>query len=180
MNLQSKLDQFRSDNPYDVDTQAKRLLATNDKELILYVLALGLATAKQRQRHYERDYMKNVGEAPPRERERFIPGPVTGSVKVIKIKPGKREENARRQLIMDTWMVGEKRMADCNSHDMIAAIKREEASEKGHAKNKTLYTKANARLAQNGKEKMGEKWDEKSIRALIEEVYGEFRTQEVA
>ncbi len=40
MNLQAKLEQFREDNPYDVDTQAKRLLATDDKPLILHVLAL--------------------------------------------------------------------------------------------------------------------------------------------
>ena len=57
MDMSSRLDQFRDDNPYDVQTQAKRLLATGDKELILYALALGLVSAKSRQRHTERSYI---------------------------------------------------------------------------------------------------------------------------
>src|SRR6516164_1089242 len=103
MNIQMKLEQFRDDNPYDVETQAKRLLATEDKELILYVLSLGLATAKQRERHQKREYIKNVGEAPPKER--ITAGPVTGSIKITPIRPSKKIQNAIKEFILDVWMV---------------------------------------------------------------------------
>src|SRR5215475_11724719 len=101
MNLQAKLDQFRDDNPYDNDTQAKRLLASGDEALTLHVLALGFATAKQRQRHMERDYIKNVGEAPPRGR---VAVGRTGSIKIVQ---SRRMQNITRQHIMDVWRIGE-------------------------------------------------------------------------
>lgn len=175
MNLQSKLDQFRNDNPYDNDTQAKRLLAGGDKELTLYVLALGLSTAKQRQRHYERDFIKNVGAAPLKER--FVPGPTTGSI--IRVKPGKRQENARKQLILDVWIVnGDKSFGKCNWHDLGAAIKREDATRNGLALNIQLYKGVQQTLKPDGSDLVDQKWNEKTIRDEIEKVYGEFRTGE--
>jgi hypothetical protein len=40
-NLRLRLDQFLKNNP-DEATQTKRLLASNDEELITYVMSLGL------------------------------------------------------------------------------------------------------------------------------------------
>ena len=173
MNLQNKLDQFRDDNPYDVDTQAKRILAANDKELILYVLALGLATAKQRQRHLERSYIKNFGEA--KQKERFRPGPVTGSV--IRIKPSRRVQNATRALILDTWLInGEQKLGEATKNDLAVAIKRELASSAGHGKNAEFYGILQKPLETT--ERVHQRWDEKATNTEIEKVYGEFRTGE--
>lgn len=177
MNLQAKLDQFRDDNPYDVSTQAKRLLATEDQDLILHVLALGLATAKQRQRHQERDYIKNIGEAP--QLHRVVPGRVTGSIKTIPIKPSKRMEQLTKQLIYDVWHVnGEMKLGDATANDLTVAINREKSSAQGHGKNATFYAAIRAGL--EGDEIVRAKWTEKSIRAKIEETYGEFRKSEAA
>ncbi len=174
MNLQSRLEQFRTDNPYDNDTQAKRLLAGGDQELILYVVALGLATAKQRQRHIERDYIKNIGEAPPKER--LVPGPVTGSVKVI---PSKKTQNAMRQMILDVWHVnGDQKLGDATGNDLALAIKREKQSSIGHDKNARLYSLL--RKPMEDEDTVRECWDEKSVRTEIEKVYGEFRREEAA
>jgi hypothetical protein len=177
MNLQNRLDQFRSDNPYDNDTQAKRLLATDDKELILYVLALGLATAKQRQRHLERDFIKNRGQAPPRER--FVPGRTTGSVSVVKIKPSKRMQNAMQQLIVDVWKInGELPLGDATTNDLTVAETREQNSSIGHTKNAVFY--GNLKKELTGSEIVRNKWSEQAIRSEIETVYGEFRSGEAA
>jgi len=175
MNLQNKLDQFRSDNPYDVDTQAKRLLATDDRELLLYTLALGLATAKQRQHHLERNYIKNIGAAPPQER--LVAGHVTGSVKVVPIKPGKRAQNAMAKLIVDVWRIGgDQKLGDANANDLAQAIKRESASAAGHGKNADFYTTLKEKLS--GDDQVRHRWDEASVRDTIETVYGEFRHSE--
>jgi hypothetical protein len=174
MNLQAKLDQFRTDNPYDVETQAKRLLVSEDKELVLYTLQLGLATARQRQRHQERDYIKNVGEAPPKER--LVPGRTTGSVKVI---PTKKTRNAMNQFILDVWRVnGKQKLGDANTNDLATAISREKSSSAGHDKNAKLYTKLKTEMSAN--QIVREAWDESGVRGVIEEVYGEFRKQEAA
>lgn len=173
MNLQSKLDQFRLDNPYDVETQAKRLLASDDKDLILYILALGLNTAKQRQRHVERDFMKNIGEAPPKER--LVPGRVTGSVKIV---PSKKTTNAMQQLILDVWHVGDIKLGDATGNDLAVAINREHQSSKGHQKNALFYQHIKKKVGED--EAVREQWDERTIRAEIENVYGEFRKQEAA
>ncbi len=174
MNLQSKLDQFRTDNPYDVDTQAKRLLATGDKELLIYTLSLGLATAKQRQRHIERDYIKNIGEAPPTER--LAPGRTTGSVKIV---PSKRMQNAARTLILDVWRInGEQKLGDASGNDLTVAINREITSSVGHEKNAQFYRSLKKEL--NGTDQVRTKWDEKLVRDEIEKVYGEFRKGEAA
>ena len=174
MNIQAKLDQFRSDNPYDIDTQAKRLLASGDQELLLYVLFLGLVTAKQRQRHVEREHIKNIGVAPPKER--FAAGRTTGSVTVV---PTKKTRNAMTQLILDVWQInGEKKLSDATGNDLAVAINRELASAKGHTKNSEFYTSLKKDLAPT--EKVSDKWDEASVRKLIESVYGEFRKAEAA
>ena len=173
MNLQSKLDQFRADNPYDCETQAKRLFASGDQELILYILALGLTMAKQRQRHVERDYMKNIGEAPPRER--LVPGRVTGSVKVL---PTKKTQNAMKQLILDVWHVGNIKLGDATGNDLAEAINREHQSARGHQKNATFYAHVKKKVGEH--EAVRERWDEQTIRSEIETVYGEFRKQEAA
>jgi hypothetical protein len=174
MNVQSKLDQFRTDNPYDFDTQAKRLLASDDKELILYVLTLGFAVAKSRQRHTERDYIKNVGQAPPVER--LVPGRVTGSVKIL---PTKKTQNAMNQLILNVWRVnGEQKLGDATGNDLSIAIKRETTSSIGHDKNARFYAQLKKEL--NSKQTVSDKWDEGLVRQLIEEVYGEFRKSEAA
>jgi hypothetical protein len=177
MNLQSRLEQFRQDNPYDTDTQAKRLLATNERELILYTLALGLATAKQRQRHVERDYIKNVGEAPPKER--LVPGRTTGSAKVIEVRHSKRMQNAMKQFIVDIWRInGEQKLGDATSNDLAVAIKREQSSSAGHDKNARFYAILKKEL--HGTEKVRDRWEEKTVRAEIENVYGELRKSEAA
>ena|SRR6516165_4874243 len=179
MNLQNRLDQFRDDNPYDSDTQAKRLLATDDKELIIYTLALGLQTAKQRERHLQRDYIKNTGEV--KQTERFVPRPggTTGSVVVAKIKPSRRVQNATRQLILDTWHInGEMKLGDASGNDLAVAIKRERASQRGHGKNAEFYTGLKSRVDKN--DIVRQKWDEQSTRVEIEKVYGEFRQTEAA
>jgi hypothetical protein len=173
MNVQAKLDQFRNDNPYDVDTQAKRMLAADDQELILYVIALGLTTARQRQRHQERDYIKNVGQAPPKER--LMPGRVTGSVRVL---PTKKTTNAMSQYILDIWRVGELKLGDATGNDLAGAIKREKASSIGHDKNARLY--ANLKKKLDDDQAVREEWNEASVRSEIESVYGEFRKQEAA
>lgn len=174
MNLQSKLDQFRSDNPYDIETQAKRLLASDDAELKLYVISLGLATAKQRQRHVEREYIKTIGEAPPKER--LVPGPVTGSVKIV---PSKKMQNAARQYILDIWRInGEVKLGDATGNDLAVAIKRESASRDGHEKNAQLYR--NLKRTVGAEEIVRDRHDEQSIRAEIKKVYGEFRKSEAA
>jgi hypothetical protein len=174
MNLQSRLEQFRSDNPYDVDTQAKRLLASGDKELLIYTLALGLAAARQRQRHIERDFIKNIGEAPPKER--LLPGRVTGSVKIV---PSKKSQNAMMQMILDVWRVnGEQKLGDAGSNDLADAIKRETASSIGHDKNAHFYRNLKKELRTD--EIVRKRWDENSVRAEIEKVYGEFRKEEAA
>jgi hypothetical protein len=179
MNLQAKLDQFRDDNPYDVNTQAKRLLATEDTELILHVLALGLATAKQRQRHQERDYIKNIGEAPQPHKVKIVPGLVTGSIKTVPLKPSKRMEQLTKQLIFDVWHInGEMKLGDASGNDLTVAINREKSSAQGHGKNATFYSAIKAELGQDEIVRM--RWTEKSIRSKIEDVYGEFRKTEAA
>lgn len=178
MNIQAKLDQFREDNPYDIETQAKRLLAKNDRELLLYVIAVGLATAKQQQRHYERNFIKNVGEAP--QRERLIPGRVTGSVVSIKAAPTQKARNAARQLIADVWHCGEKPLGTTNAIDMALAIKRETASSIGHQKNAQFYDLLKQGLNPNGSDTVSMRYSEKTLRAAIERVYGEFRKTEAA
>jgi hypothetical protein len=177
MDLNFKLETFRQDNPYDVNTQAKRLLATNDKDLILYTLALGLATAKSRQRHIERSYIKNIGAAPPTER--LVPGKVSGSVKIVKLKPSRRLQNAMQQMIVDVWRVnGEQRLGDCNGNDLAVAIDREVSSANGHAKNAMFYR--NLKEPMTGITTVRQIYDEKTVRAKIEQVYGEFRKEEAA
>jgi hypothetical protein len=174
MNPQTKLDQFRDDNPYDIETQAKRLLASEDKELILHVLALGLATAKQRQRHQERDYIKNVGEAP--QCGRVVSGRTTGSIKIM---PSKRMQNISRQLIIDVWRInGEIPLGDATANDLATAINRESKSAEGHAKNASFYTTIKEPLGST--EKVRERWNDKSIKPQIETIYGEFRKSEAA
>lgn len=174
MNLQAKLEQFRDDNPYDCDTQAKRLLATDDKDLIIHVLALGLATAKQRQRHQERDYIKNIGEAP--RRGKIVSGPTTGSIRVI---PSRRMQNITKQLIFDVWRInGEQKLGDATRNDLALAISRETKSAEGHSKNSQFYTAIRTELGNEDTVRM--KWDEKAIRAKIEDIYGEFRKSEAA
>jgi hypothetical protein len=174
MNIQSRLDQFRSDNPFDVQTQAKRLHAANDEDLILYVLALGLTAAKHRQRHQERDYMKSYGAAP--ENERLVPGRVTGSVVVI---PSKKTANAAKALILNVWRInGEQPLGDATGNDLAVAINRENASAKGHTKNAEFYI--DLKKTVGPAERVHEKWDEKTIREEIKRVYGEFRKQEAA
>lgn len=174
MNLQAKLDQFRDDNPYDQNTQAKRLLATEDKDLILYVLALGLATAKQRQRHQERDYIKNIGEAP--RRGKIVSGPVTGSIKIV---PSRRMQNITKQLIFDVWRInGEQKLGDANRNDLAQAIDRETKSAEGHAKNAQFYTGIRGELDDEDIVRM--KWSEPRMKAKIQETYGEFRKSEAA
>jgi len=174
MNLSSKLDQFRDDNPYDCETQAKRLLATEDKELILHVLALGLATAKQRQRHIERDYIKNIGEAP--FRGRVVTGPVTGS---IRVKPSRRFQNVTRQLMVDVWRInGEIPLGDATANDLAVAITREDKSAEGHGKNAKFYRVLKEPM--KGDDVVRKVWPEKEIRNRIEETYGEFRKSEAA
>jgi len=180
MNLQSKLDQFRDDNPYDPNTQAKRLLATDDKDLILHVLALGFATAKQRQRHYERDYMKNLGEAPQPHKVKIVSGRTTGSIRTIPIKPSRRMEQLTKQLLYDTWYInGEMKLGDANQNDLTVAINREVSSANGHNLNAKFYTEIRAGLSEKD-DVVRSKWSEKTIRAKIEETYGEFRKSEAA
>ena len=177
MDLSSRLDQFRDDNPYDMHTQAKRLLAAADQDLILYTLALGLATAKQRQRHTERAYIKNVGAAPPKER--LVPGRVTGAVKVVPMKPSRRMQNAIQQLISDVWRVnGEQKLGDCSGNDLAVAIDRETSSATGHSKNANFYRNLKEPMKSN--DIVRNKWEEKALRAEIEKVYGEFRKEEAA
>lgn len=177
MNLQARLDEFREDNPYDVDTQAKRLLATDNKELIIYVLALGLATAKQRQRHAERDYIKTAGQAP--QRERLVPGRVTGSVVSIPVKPSRRIQNAMQNLIVDVWRIGgEQRLGDANATDLANAVRRENASAAGHGKNAVFYEALKKKLKADGSDKVRDQWQEKDVKKQIETVYGEFRKSE--
>jgi hypothetical protein len=177
VNIQSQLDQFRDDNPYDADTQAKRLLATDNQELILYVLSLGLATAKQRQRHQERAYIKNTGMVQPKERLVPRPGGATGSV--IKIKPTARARNAMRELVMNVWEInGQKRLGDANKNDLAVAIKRENASSIGHSKNAEFYGLLQSSLEDG--EMVRQRFDDKAISTEIEKVYGEFRKSEAA
>jgi hypothetical protein len=177
MNLQNRLQQFRDDNPYDIDTQAKRLLASDDKLLLLYVLALGLATAKQRQRHEERSYIKNVGFAKPQERLVPRPGGTTGSV--VAIKPTIKARNAMRELILNVWRInGEQRLGDATGNDLAIAIKREDASSVGHNKNAQFY--GSLKQKTGNYERVSEHWNEDSVRREIEKVYGEFRKTEAA
>ncbi len=178
MNIQAKLDQFRDDNPYDIETQAKRLLAANDKELVLFVVSIGLATAKQRQRHYERDYIKNTGTTPPRER--LIPGRVTGSIISIKAKQTDRAKNAARQLIADIWHCGDKPLGTTNAIDMAEAMKRETQSSLGHQKNAQFYGLLRNGLNPDGSDTIAMRYTEKALRSTIERVYGEFRKSEAA
>jgi len=176
--MSSRLDQFRDDNPYDVQTQAKRLLATGDKELILYALALGLVSAKSRQRHTERSYIKNIGAAPPQER--LVPGRVTGSVKVVPIKPSKKLRNAIQSLIVDVWRVnGEQKLGDCSGNDLSIAITRETSSASGHTKNAAFYASLKSKM-DDPKTTVRNVWGEKEVRSEIEKVYGEFRKEEAA
>lgn len=175
MNLQARLDQFREDNPYDNNTQAKRLLAAEDIDLILHVLALGFATAKQRQRHQERDYIKNIGEAP--RRGKIVSGAVVGSIKVI---PSKRMQNITKQLILDVWRInGEQKLGDATRNDLTTAINREDRSAEGHGKNATFYRAIREPMGVS--DIVREKWkNEKAVREKIETVYGEFRKTEAA
>jgi hypothetical protein len=174
MNLQSKIEQFCTDNPYDVDTQAKRLLACDDERLILYVLALGLTMARSRRRHIERDYMKNIGQAPPKER--LVPGRVTGSVQVL---PTKKTRNAMHQLLLDVWRVnGEQKLGDATGNDLSIAIKREITSSAGHDKNAKFYTALKNELGPA--DAVRDHWTEQLVRDQIEQVYGEFRKTEAA
>ena len=174
MNNQSKIEQFCTDNPYDVDTQAKRLFASDDEKLILYVLALGLTMARSRRRHMDRDYMKNIGQAPPKER--LAPGRVTGSVKVLH---SKKARNAAQQLLLDVWRVnGEQKLGDATGNDLSVAIKREMTSSAGHEKNAQFYTKLKNELGPS--DAVRDRWDEQLVRDQIEQVYGEFRKSEAA
>lgn len=179
MNLQARLDQFRDDNPYDVNTQAKRLLASDDTDLILHVLALGFSAAKQRQRHQERDYIKNMGQAPQPHKVKIVRGKTTGSIKAIPIKPGKRVEQLTKQLIFDIWRInGEMKLGDATENDLTVAINRESKSANGHNLNAQFYTEIKAGIEKD--EIVREKWNEGTIRSKIEEVYGEFRKTEAA
>ena len=177
MNLQNKLDQFRNDNPVDFDTQAKRLLAADDRDLILYVLALGLATAKQRQRHLERDYIKTIGAAPPKER--LIPGRVTGSVIITPVPVSKRLRALTQQLIVDVWRIGgEQKLGDATKNDLATAISRENSSSEGHRKNAEFYDRLKQPLGDEDTVRV--KWKEGAVRNTIKTVYGEFRKAEAA
>lgn len=177
MNLSTKLDHFRAENPYDIATQAKRLLATDDKEMINYVVELGLTLARSRQRHDERQYIKDTGTARPKEHMVVAQGRVTGAVKFI---PGKRGRNAMTQLIADTWRVnGEQRLGDATHADLGSAIKRESTSLLGHRKNIDFYQELSEPL-KGTTDSVRTKWSEGSIRTAIEKVYGEFRTTEAA
>jgi len=178
MNLRTKLEQFRSDNPFDVGTQAKRLVAANEKELLLYVVTMGLMSAKQQQRHYERDFIKNVGHAPLREL--LVPGRVTGSVVVKKMNPTERARNAARQLIADIWHCGDKTLGTTTAIDMAEAIRRENSSSIGHQKNAEFYRILKNGLKPDGSDTVAMKYTEKSLRGIIESVYGEFRKAEAA
>jgi hypothetical protein len=168
VDVRSKLDQFRSDYPFDVQTQARRLASSGDDDLIVYVLALGLQMALQRQRHMERSVIKNTGMAP--QRERF------GSIKIV---PSKKARNAMRQMILDVWRInGGMALGDATGNDLAIAIDREEKSANGHTRNAKLYRILKAEIGPN--ETVRSKWDENSIRDQIENVYGEFRQAEVA
>lgn len=178
MNIQAKLDQFREDNPYDIETQAKRLLANDDRALLLYVVAMGLTAAKQQQRHYERNFIKNTGIAP--QRERLVPGRVTGSVISIKVAPTEKARNAARQLIAEVWHCGDKALGTTNAIDMAQAIKRETASSLGHQKNAQFYGLLKEGLNPDGSDTVSMRYTEKALRGTIERVYGEFRKTEAA
>jgi hypothetical protein len=174
MNLQNQLDQFCDDNPYDVNTQAKRLLAKHDNRLLLYVLTLGLMTARTRRRHNEREYIKNVGQAPPSER--LVSGRVTGSVKIV---PSKKTRNAMTQMILDVWRVnGETKLGDATGNDLAIASQTARASAAGQEKNAVFYDSLKKDMGP--KEKVREQWTEDSVRSQIEKVYGEFRKSEAA
>lgn len=170
MNIQSKLEQFRSDNPYDFETQATRLLAFDDKELILHVLALGFATAKQRANHLERDHIKNTGEPP---QERFRPGRTTGAA--VKVTHSKKIRNAIQRLILDTWMVADKPLGDATGNDLQVAIASAKASANGQLKNAKFY--GNLKTRTGAKDKVRSHWSETDIRNEIENVFGEFRKE---
>src|SRR5215475_14782252 len=136
MNLQARLDQFRDDHPYDNATQAKNLLASDDKDLILHVLALGFQTARQREQHFVRGYIKNRGMAPTASKEKFKPGKVTGSVIRIKVPPSRREQALHRKLIGDAWLIANvQKLNEATRNDLSKAIDRENASSNGHGKN---------------------------------------------
>lgn len=176
MSLATRLENFRADNPYDVATQAKRLLAKDDKELLFYVVELGLKYAKQRQQHEARQYIKETGFTRATERMIVSPGRVTGSVV---IKTSKRTRNAIRQLILDVWRInGDQRLGDANAAQLGEAINREETSIVGHGKNVTFYKAVMAALEPN--ETVRQRWTDDTLRPQIEAVYGEFRTSEIA
>jgi hypothetical protein len=177
MNLQNKLQQFRDDNPYDNHTIAKRLYATEDKALIIYVLELGLQAAKQRKRHEERSFIKNMGFAKPKERLAPHPSGVTGAV--IRIKTGPKTRNALQEMLLDVWRInGEQKLGDANRNDLASAIKRETSSSVGHSKNAEFYAALRKQI--NDNDVVRQHFDEASIRSEIEKVYGEFRKSEAA
>ena len=176
MKLSNRLENFRADNPFDVGTQAKRLLATKDDKLIMYVLELGLTLAKSRQRHEDRSHMKETGYAKSKEKLIIRPGRVTGSVI---IKPGRRTQNAIQQLVLDTWRInGEQKLGDATAADLGDAIKRENVSANGHKKNAEFYDIIRKPL--KGDNIVRSQWNDDTLRPKIEAVYGEFRQGEAA
>ena len=107
------------------------------------------------------------------------PGRVTGAVKVVDIKPSKRIQNLTQQLIYDVWRVnGDQKLGDCTDNDLAVAIVQETVSAGGHAKNATFYS--NLKEPMKSKETVRTVWKEKTVRAEIEKVYGEFRKEEAA
>jgi hypothetical protein len=176
MKLSTKLEQFRTDNPYDVPTQAKRLLASKDEALIRYAVELGLTTVKFRVRHEQRQYIKETGYAQPRERMIVSPGRVTGAVM---IRPSKRTQNAMQQLVLDVWRIqGEQKLGDATAADLGEAIVRETTSATGHTKNAQFYGILKETL--NGTESVRSRWTDDTLRPKIEAVFGEFRRSEAA
>lgn len=177
MNLTNRLEQFRTDNPYDAQTQSKRLLASNDKELILYVLQLGFALAKQRQRHDDRQYIKNTGHANAKEKMTISRGRVTGSVV---IKPSRKTFNAMQKLIVDVWTInGEQKLGDATAANLGEAVQREMISSDGHRKNAEFYNILRKPLMGTS-QIVRDQWTDETMRPEIERVYGEFRKSEAA
>jgi hypothetical protein len=88
-------------------------------------------------------------------------------------------QNVTRQMILDVWRVnGEQSLGDATANDLTVAINRENNSAEGHSKNSLFYNGLKEGI--RGAETVRTKWSEKSVRAKIEEVYGEFRKTEAA
>lgn len=172
-----KLQNFRDDNPYDIATQAKRLLAAKDDDLIRYVIELGLTMARQRDRHEERRHIKETGFTRPLQKVVMSKGKTTGS---IIVKMGKKTRNAAQSLILDVWRInGDLPLGDATAADLGEAIIKEEKSLVGHAKNKQLY-QIMQKPIEGTSSPVRSHWTDNTLRPEIEEIYGEFRTSAAA